>query len=507
MHHVLDQAAAVLGHTIGIDLGTTGARAVRIDARGAVTASQTAPYPLLTPRPGWTEQEPEAWWAAAQIAIRSVVAASDAPIAGVGVTGQMHGAVFLDERDASIRPAILWNDQRTARAAQTIDEVIGRSRLAGITGNRALTGFQAPKILWLREAEPAHYARIRSILLPKDFLRLRLTQTHATDVSDASGTLLLDLRARDWSAEILRALDLPAQWFPPVAESPAISATISADGARATGLPAGIPVVSGAGDNAAAAIGSGVVRDGAGLVSLGTSGVVLVHNDHAAIDPTGALHAFCAAVPGGYHLMGVMLAAGGSLRWLRDAFGNPADTYDTLVAAASTVEPGAQGLQFLPYLSGERTPHMDPDARGAFIGLSLAHGRAHLVRAVLEGVAYGLNEGLARMRALGVEPDELIATGNGMSNATWRAIIAAVLDRPLRRLLVDEGPAFGAALLAGVCVGNFDSVAAAARVVALAPRADLPDPALVSVYRAGYEQFTRVYPALRGLRESVAVLS
>ena len=294
---------------------------------------------------------------------------------------------------------------------------------------------------------------------------------------------------------------------PPVHESPAVTGTISQAGAQATGLPAGIPVVAGAGDNAAAAIGSGVVRKGAGLVSLGTSGVVLVHNDEAVVDPTGALHAFCAAVPGGYHLMGVMLAAGGSLRWLRDAFGSSTESYDDLVALAAPIAPGALGLQFLPYLSGERTPHMDPDARGAFVGLSLIHGRAHLVRAVLEGVAYGLNDGLSRMRALNVEPDELIATGNGMSNATWRAIIAAVFNRPLRRLLVDEGPAFGAALLAGVGVGNFSSVEEAARAVALASQADLPDPALVPLYHAEYERFTRGYPALRAMRESVAVLS
>jgi xylulokinase len=242
-------------------------------------------------------------------------------------------------------------------------------------------------------------------------------------------------------------------------------------------------------------------------VSLGTSGVVLVHTDRATVDPTGALHAFCAAAPGGYHLMGVMLAAGGSLRWLRDTIASPAESYDALVASAADVAPGAQGVTFLPYLSGERTPHMDPDARGAFTGLSLAHGRAHLVRAVLEGVAYGLNEGLARMRALGAEPAELIATGNGMANATWRAIIAAVLDRPLRRLLVDEGPAFGAALLAGVGIGNFRSVADAARAVALAPDADQPDPELVAAYRAGYEHFTHGYPALRHMRDAVAVLS
>ncbi len=497
----------MLGHTIGVDLGTTGARAVRIDGRGKLVASQTAPYPLLTPQPGWTEQEPEDWWSAAQTAIRAVVAADAAPIVGVGVTGQMHGAVFLDAHGESIRPAILWNDQRTATAARTIDETIGRSRLAQITGNRALTGFQAPKILWLRDAEPANYARIRAVLLPKDFLRLRLTNTHCTDASDASGTLLLDLATRTWSADILRELDLPANWFAPVAESPDVTATVSAAGAGATGLAVGTPVVAGAGDNAAAAIGSGVVRAGAGLVSLGTSGVVLVHSDRPAIDPTGALHAFCAAVPGGYHLMGVMLAAGGSLRWLRDTFAGTAEGYETLVAGARDVPPGAQGLQFLPYLSGERTPHMDPDARGAFLGLSLAHGRPHLIRAVLEGVAYGLNEGLTRIRALGVEPEELIVTGNGMSNATWRAIIAAVLDRPLRRLLVDEGPAFGAALLAAVGVGTFRSVEDAAAVVALADQTDVPDPALVALYRAEFERFTRGYPALRSMRESVAVLS
>ncbi len=494
-------------HTIGIDLGTTGARAVRIDDRGTLVASETAPYLLLTPQPGWTEQEPENWWTAAQTAIRSVVAAHEAPIGAVGVTGQMHGAVFLDERHHSIRPAILWNDQRTAAAAQIIDEVVGRSRLARITGNRALTGFQAPKIVWLREAEPENYARVRAVVLPKDFLRLRLTDTLGSDVSDASGTLLLDLTTRTWSNEILRDLDFPEAWFAPVAESPSITAHISEDGARATGLKAGTPVVAGAGDNAAAAIGSGVVRGGAGLVSLGTSGVVLAHSDRAVVDPTGALHAFCAAVPGGYHLMGVMLSAGGSLRWLRDAFSSPGESYDALVAPARDVAAGAQGLQFLPYLSGERTPHMDPDARGAFLGLSLAHTRAHLVRAVLEGVAFGLNEGLTRMRALDTEPAELIATGNGMSNPTWRAIIAAVLDRPLRRLLVDEGPAFGAALLAAVGIGTFASVEDTAQVVELAAHADRPEPELVTIYKREYERFTRAYPALRAMRDSVAVLS
>ncbi len=425
------------GHTIGIDLGTTGARAVRIDERGTLVASETAAYPLLTPQPGWTEQEPEDWWAAARTAIRAVVAAGDAPIAGAGVTGQMHGAVFLDERDESIRPAILWNDQRTGRAAEAIDTVVGRSRLARITGNRALTGFQAPKIVWLRETEPERYARVRADLAAQRLSAPSSYRTHATDASDASGTLLLDLSTRNWSAEILRDLDLPAQWFPPVAESPAVTAKVSAAGARATGLPAGIPVVAGAGDNAAAAIGSGVVRSGAGLVSLGTSGVVLVHNDRAAIDPTGALHAFCAAVPGGYHLMGVMLAAGGSLRWLRDAFARPDDTYDDLVGQRREQHRTRRAGSAISAVFVGRThaPHGSRCARCILVGLSLvARPRASWCAPCSKAWHTGSMRGCRACARLGVEPDELIATGNGMSNPTWRAIIAAVLDRPLRRL-------------------------------------------------------------------------
>jgi xylulokinase len=489
-------------HVIGVDLGTTGARSVRIDAGGRIVASSTATFPLLTPKPGWTEQEPAAWWDAVGRTLREVAGADEAPVAAIGLTGQMHGAVFLDEAGAVIRPALLWNDQRTGSAAVQLRDAVGSERLQRITGNAALTGFQAPKILWLRDAEPANYARVRSVLLPKDYLRFRLTGYFGTDPSDASGTLLFDLARREWSEEILRALDLPRDWFAPVAESPTVVARVSQEAARSTGLTAGTPVIAGAGDNAAAAVGSGVVRAGAGLVSLGTSGVVLAHASEPRVDPSGAIHAFCAAVPGGYHLMGVMLSAGGSLRWFRDTLGREGEAYAALARSAADAPPGSDGSTFLPYLAGERTPHMDPDARGAWTGLSLAHTRAHLVRSVLEGVAYGLNDGVVRMRALGVDPTEFIATGNGMSSDLWRDIIGAVFERPLRRLLVDEGPAFGAALLAAVGAGIFSRVEDAAdAAVQLAAESDTPDPELVKVYRAGYARFARLYPALHAASE------
>lgn len=489
-------------HVIGIDLGTTGARSVRIDAAGRIVASATATFPLLTPQPGWTEQEPARWWDAVVQTLREVVAAAEAPVAAIGLTGQMHGAVFLDGAGDVIRPTLLWNDQRTADAASEVRETVGAERLQRITGNAALTGFQAPKILWLRANEPANYARVRCVLLPKDYLRFRLTGAYGSDPSDASGTLLFDLARRDWSGEILRALDLPRDWFAPIAESPTVVAHVSDEAAKLTGLAAGTPVIAGAGDNAAAAVGSGVVRSGAGLVSLGTSGVVLAHSNEPRVDPSGAIHAFCAAVPGGYHLMGVMLSAGGSLRWFRDTLGRDGETYDALARSAAAAPPGADGSVFLPYLAGERTPHMDPAARGAWTGLSLAHTRAHLVRAVLEGVAYGLNDGVVRMRALGIDPVEFIATGNGMSSDLWRGIIGAVFERPLRRLLVDEGPAFGAALLAAVGAGIFSSVERAAdAAVQLAPENETPDPKLVEIYRSGYARFTQLYPALHASAE------
>ncbi|RMF89716.1 MAG: xylulokinase [Nitrospinota bacterium] len=495
---------------MGLDIGTTGARGLLVSPTGEVLARAAVPYPLLTPRPGWSEQDPEDWWDASCQVLRALAAAarqSSRRMVALGLTGQMHGAVFLDAQGEVIRPALLWNDQRTAAECQEIEERVGADRLRAIAGNPALTGFQAPKILWLRRHEPEAYRRVRYILLPKDFLRYRLSGVLATDASDAAGTLLLALRERDWSAEILQALDLPLSWFPRVYEGPEVTGEVSREGSLASGLPAGLPIMAGGGDNAAAAVGSGVVREGSALVSLGTSGVVFAHSDTLKIDPSGALHAFCHAVPGKYHLMGVVLSAGGSLRWYRDTLGSEEeavagrtgqDPYHLLLEEAARVSPGAEGLYFLPYLAGERTPHMDPQARGAWIGLSLAHRREHLVRALLEGVGFALKDSLVRIQGLGVNPRVLQAVGGGVQSPVWRKILAAILGLPLQRLAVEEGPAFGAALLAGVGVGLYPDVeTAVTRAVHPLGEVEKPDLALKEVYERLYARYTRLYPALQ----------
>jgi xylulokinase len=490
------------GLCIGLDVGTSGVKAILVAADGTVVATAGADYPLLTPRPGWTEQEPEDWWRASCAILHKLRAEAPGPIEAIGLTGQMHGAVFLAADGAVIRPAILWNDQRTAAECAEIERRVGAERLRRIAGNPALTGFQAPKVLWLRQHEPEAYARIRHLLLPKDFIRFRLTGGLASDASDAAGTLLLDLAARDWSAELLGALEIPREWLPRVHEGPEVTGRISAAGAAASGLPEGLPVVAGGGDNAAAAVGCGVVRPGTGLVSLGTSGVVFVPTAGLKIDPSGALHAFCHAVPGRYHLMGVILSAGGSLRWYREVIGaSPAadggDPYDALVTAAAEVAPGAEGLFFLPYLAGERTPHMNPHARAAWIGLTLAHDRRHLVRALLEGVSFALKDSLDLMERLGVRPELLFAVGGGARSPVWRQILAAVLGVRLQRLAVEEGPAMGAALLAAVGAGVHDDVdAAVAAAVRLAGEPETPDPALVERYTVLHRRFAALYPAL-----------
>jgi len=501
-------AAATRGLCIGLDVGTSGVKGIVVADDGAVVARAGADYPLLTPRPGWTEQDPEAWWQASCAVLRELAAGAPGPIEALGLTGQMHGAVFLDADGGVIRPAILWNDQRTAAECAAIETRVGAERLRRIAGNPALTGFQAPKILWLREHEPEAYARVRHVLLPKDFIRFRLTGALASDASDAAGTLLLDLAARDWSDEILAALDIPRLWLPEVFEGPEVTGRIAAGGAAASGLPEGLPVIAGGGDNAAAAVGCGVVRPGTGFVSLGTSGVIFVPCATLQVEPSGALHAFCHAVPGQYHLMGVMLSAGGSLRWYRDvvapeqaaeARAAGREPYDVLLAEAAGVPPGAEGLMFLPYLAGERTPHMDPAARGAWIGLSLAHGRAHLLRALLEGVSFGLKDALVLIEGQGVSPEVLFAVGGGARSAFWREVLAAILGAPLQRLAVEEGPAMGAALLAAVGAGVHADVDAAVRATVrpLGP-AESPDPALTERYLPLYRDFRRLYPALKG---------
>jgi xylulokinase len=515
---------------IGIDIGTSGARVLAVDAAGRLVAQATAEYPLATPRPGWTEQNPADWWAAAAACLRQVTVQVDpAQIAGVGLTGQMHGSVFLDADGGVIRPALLWNDQRTAAECAEIEQRVGREWLLALAGNRALTGFTAPKVLWLRNHEPEHFARLAHLLLPKDYLRYRLTGRCATEVSDASGTLLLDVAARQWSQPIMAALDLPMGILPELFEGSDVTGWVGAEASYETGLPEGTPVVGGGGDQAAGAVGVGLVAEGMASLSLGTSGVVFAASSQpghlaasGAAAPEGlpaealsTVHSFCHAVPGMWHVMGVMLSAGGSLRWLRDALyaretaearSAGAEPYEVITGEAATVAPGAEGLLFLPYLTGERVPHPDPDARGAFVGLGLRHGRGHMARATLEGIAMGLRDNLDLIRALGVPVQELRLTGGGARSPLWREILAAVLEAPLRLLEVDEGPAFGAAILAAAGTGAYESVPAACAAM-VRPAGSIPvdgDLAarygtLLPLFRETYLQLKPVFPPLTRL--------
>jgi xylulokinase len=455
---------------VGLDVGTSGVKAVAISRSGQVLARAERGYGLSTPRPGWAEQDPEDWWRAAQQALDEL----DAEPAAVGLSGQMHGLVILDQHDRVLRPAILWNDQRTAAECAEIERRLGLERLIELTGNRALPGFTAPKLLWLRSQEPDTYARIRRVLLPKDYVRLRLTGERGIDPSDASGTLLFDVRERRWSAEVLEALEVPEEWLPPVHESTEIAA---------------------AGDQAAGALGAGVVGPGLLSVVLGTSGVVFGVLPEYRPEPRARLHVFCHAVPGAWHAMGVMLSAADSLRWLVGAVGRG---YEELLDSAAGWDPGSEGLLFAPYLAGERTPHADPDARGAFVGLSRRHDGGALARAVLEGVAYALRDSLELLRGLGVEAGAGRISGGGGRSELWRRIVASVLGIPLERTAgADEGAAFGAALLGGVAGGAFADVEEAVRAcVRVEDRVD-PDPEWAAAYEAGYDRFKELYPALR----------
>ena len=468
-------------------------KALALSTDGEVLAVATRPYGLSTPRPGWAEQDPEDWWRAAESALAEVCARRD--VAGIGLSGQMHGLVVLDDGGRVIRPAILWNDQRTAAECAEIEEGIGRDRLIALTGNRALTGFTAPKLLWLRRHEPESYGRIARVALPKDYVRLRLTGEWAIDASDASGTLLLDVARRDWSTEVVDALALPREWLPPVLESPDRAGWVTA---RDT-VPRAAPVAAGAGDQPAAAVGVGATRPGTLSVVLGTSGVVLAPLPAYAHDRAARVHAFCHALPGTWQAMGVMLSAAGSLQWLHDAVA-PDVPFDRLVAEAEAWTPGAEGLLFLPYLAGERTPHADPDARGAFVGLELRHDRGALVRAVLEGVAFGLRDALDLLRELGVEATTARVSGGGARGRLWLRIVASVLGVPLELTESEEGSALGAALLGGVAGGVFRDVdEAVARCVRVTEVVE-PDPAWRDAYRDAHARFRALYPALRAVR-------
>ncbi len=472
---------------VGIDVGTTAVKGVAIDETGSVLRVAESGYPFDTPRPGWVEQDPEDWWRATETVLAHLRTAAGPPD-GIGLSGQMHGLVALDGGDRVLRPAILWNDQRTAAQCQQIEDAIGLQRLVGLTGNRALPGFTAPKLLWLRANEPDVWARVATVMLPKDYVRLRLCGTHATDVSDASGTLLLDVARRRWSREVLDALELDPGWLPEVLESPAISGT------RADGTP----VAAGAGDQAAGALGVGVSQPGPLSVVLGTSGVVFAACDRYLADPLGRLHAFCHARPQAWHVMGVMLSAAGSLGWARDVLA-PGTPFDDLMEGADRWPAGVEGLTFLPYLAGERTPHADPDARGAFTGLSLRHDRAALVRAVLEGVAFGLRDSLDLIGELGIPATVGRVSGGGARSELWLRIVASVLELPLEQVAVQEGAAFGAALLGGVAAGVFEDVdEAVTATVATGTRIE-PVSEWIEPYREARERFRALYPALKAV--------
>ena len=457
---------------VGLDVGTTGLKAVAVDEHGAVQAKAEEEYPLSAPQPGWSEQDPEDWWRAAQ---RALARLGGEPRA-IGLSGQMHGLVALDANDEVLRPAILWNDQRTAAECAEIEATVGLERLVALTGNRALTGFTAPKLLWLRRHEADLYNRIAHILLPKDYVRLRLTGEHAIDAADASGTLLFDVARRRWSDEVCDALAIPRAWLPRAYESTEIA---------------------GAGDQAAGALGVGIVRPGPLSVVLGTSGVVFAALESFAADPRGRAHVFCHAVPGAWHAMGVMLSAAGSLRWLRDVVGGD---YATLTAEAERWPPRTEGLLFAPYLTGERTPHADADVRAAFQGLSPEHDRGALARAVLEGVAYGLRDSLELLRTLGVEAVSARVSGGGARSRLWLKIVASVLGLPLELTAVEEGAAYGAALLAGIRAGVWrDADEAVATCVHVRETID-PEPAWQRGYEDGYGRFRSLYPALKEVR-------
>ena len=492
---------------IGIDSSTTATKALLIDETGAVLGVAATEYGYATPQPLWSEQDPELWWDGTVGSIRAVLAQTGvdpADVAGIGLTGQMHGLVLLDEHGEVLRPAILWNDQRTGAQCDEIRRRVGRERFIAVTGNDALTGFTAPKILWVAQNEPEIYARARQVLLPKDYVRYRLTGDYATDRAGGAGTVLFDLAARDWSADIAAALDIPRDWLPPTYEGPAVTGVISAAAAEATGLRAGTPVVGGGGDQAAGAVGVGAVKEGIVSLVLGTSGVVFATVDQPFIEPNGRLHSFCHSVPQRWHLMGVMLSAAGSLRWYRDTVA-PVMSFDDLLAPAADVPPGCDGLVFLPYLTGERTPHPDPLARGAFVGLTVRHALPHMSRAVLEGVAFGLRDSFELMQEAGLSSIKQVrVSGGGARSPLWRQILADVLDSELVTVNTTEGAAYGAALLAGVGAGAWPDVDTACDAAITVTGSTLPQTETVATYQRVYDVYRGLYPTLKFTFDALA---
>jgi len=492
-------------HLLGIDVGTGGTRAIVVDATGCIIGSATDEHvPFASPQIGWAEQDPRDWWRATCGAVRAALSAAalrGGDITAVGFSGQMHGSVLLDDTGEVIRPALIWCDQRTDAECRAITGQIGAARLIELTSNPALTGFTLPKLLWVRRHEPQAWARVAAVLLPKDYVRYRLTGDRATDVADASGTLLFDVAGRRWSGDMLDAMEIDAAVLPRAYESPEVTGSVSTEGATATGLREGTPVVAGGGDQAAGAVGMGIVRPGAVSATIGTSGVVFAATDRPALDPAGRVHTFCHAVPGRWHIMGVTQGAGLSLRWFRDQFGagtgNGRDPYDRMTEEAALVSAGADGVLWAPYLMGERTPHLDPHARAALVGLAASHTRAHVLRAVLEGVTFSLKDSFSIFEEMQVPVSGVRLGGGGARSPLWRQIQADVYGYPVEIVEAEEGAACGAALLAGVGGGVWRTVENACDAVVRVSARIMPDPAAVSVMTRQYQEYRKVYPALR----------
>jgi xylulokinase len=487
---------------LGIDVGTGGTRALLVDREGRVRAGFTAPHEdMRMERPLWAEQRPENWWDAGQLAIRGVLeqaGVSGRDVRGIGLSGQMHGLVLLDQADQVIRPALIWCDQRSQAQVDFVNARLGKEKVLACTANPVLTGFTLPKLLWVRDHEPANFERVRKMLLPKDYLRFCLTGEYATEVSDASGTSLFDVVNRRWSFEMMDALGLDRAILPSVAESSDVSGRVSAAAAQATGLAAGTPVVGGGGDQAASAVGNGIVEPGIVSCTLGTSGVVFAHMENVAYDPPGRVHTFCHAVRGKWHVMGVTQGAGLSYQWFRNQLA-PGTDYDRLTAEAATAPAGSQGLYWLPYLMGERTPHLDAMARGGWIGLTNKHTRADLIRSLLEGVSYSQKDCLDIIEELGCPVESVRASGGGAKSPFWRQLLADVFDKRVVVLETQEGSAYGAALLAEVGTGEYASAPEVCRATIREVDSSAPQPKEAAVYSRGHKIYRSLYPALRPL--------
>jgi xylulokinase len=505
---------------LGIDVGTSGTKTLAIGERGKILAQATAEYPIYQPKPLWSEQDPEDWWQATIKTVRAVVKqakAKPADVKAIGLSGQMHGSVFLDKRNRVVRKAILWNDQRTAAECEEIEKRAGgRRALISMVANPALTGFTAPKILWLRNKEPKNFDKTVKVLLPKDEIRRRLTGEYASEMSDASGMLLLDVANRRWSSELLGKLQLDRSLLGELYESEQVTGKLTADTAKLLGLSTDCVVVGGAGDCAAGAVGNGIVNTGVLSTSIGTSGVMFVHSDKVQVDPLGRLHTFCHAVHGKWHLMGVNLSSGGCLQWFRNqlcqadvaaAKRAKRDVYEILTAEAEKAPPGSEGLFFLPYLSGERTPHADPNARGAFVGLTVAHTRGHIVRAILEGVTYALRDSLEIIRELGVPVGEIRASGGGSRSPFWRQVQADVFGQRVVTLNAEEGPAYGVALLAAVGAGAYKNIEEACAATTRVVKQTAPRRTAVACYDAAFVEYQQLYRSLKDDFQRIAALA